>query len=114
MAAGDAQRAWFPEMIESLKSQWASTMTWLECSQFCEEMTHVRENIRNERNIKPTLFFCKQCQEYHYSSMPPLSIRSLLFTLKKIGTITEPEFKKLDKNWKQYKKENDLDPYGKK
>ncbi len=114
MASGDAQRAWFPEMIETLKNKWAPTMSWPDCSKFCEEMTAVREGIRNDRNIKPIMFFCKQCQEYHYSTMPPISIRSMLFTLKKVGAITESKFKELDKNWKKYKKENNLDPYGKK
>ena len=114
MAAGDAQRVWFPEMIESLKDRWTPKMTWSECSEFCEEMTNVRENIRKERNIKPIRFFCKGCQEYHYSSMSPISIRSMLFTLKKIRIISETKFKTLDKSWKKYKKENDLDPNGKK
>jgi hypothetical protein len=113
MASGDAQRAWFPEMIETLKNWWTFETTWPECSEFCKKMTSVRENIRKDRNIKPSLFFCKQCQEYHYASLPPISIRSMLFTLKKIGTINDSQFKELDKNWKKYKKENDLDPYGK-
>ncbi len=43
MAAGDAQRAWFPEMIEKLKERWTSKMTWIECAELCEEMTKTRE-----------------------------------------------------------------------
>jgi hypothetical protein len=28
MASGDAQRVWFPEMIEELTSAWSASTTW--------------------------------------------------------------------------------------
>lgn len=113
MASGDAQRAWFPEMAETLKNWWDPSMTWKECSVFCEEMTRVRAKIREGKNIKPIKFYCTNCQEYHFLKMSPISIRSLLFTLKKIGIVTENEFKTFDRSWKKYRKESKLDSYGK-
>ncbi len=53
MAAGDAQRAWFPEMMEKLKEAWGPQMSWEECADFCQKMTVFRESIWKDREIKP-------------------------------------------------------------
>ena len=47
MPAGDAQRAWFPEMLEDLKSHWSSDMTWEELAVFCRDMTEKRQRIKS-------------------------------------------------------------------
>ena len=64
MASGDAQRAWFPEMEETLRNQCNPSITWQECSVFCEEMTGVRTKIRKSKNIKdlktPQNFFIQE------------------------------------------------------
>ena len=113
MASGDAQRAWFPEMLEKLNKIWSKNMTWEQVSLLCGEMQKIRERIRKERNIKPIRFFCKKCGKYELTTPIPITIRSLLFALKKIKKITEEEFKELDKNWKKYRKTNNLDIYEK-
>ena len=45
-------------------------------------------------------------------SIPPISIRSALFALKKLNLVSEVEFKKLDRNWIRYRNEHDLNAYG--
>ncbi len=84
MASGDSQRAWFPEMMSELKNTWSHQMTWEECADLCHKMTLFRKLIWKERNIKPARTWCKNCQEYHDSRPPDISIRSMLFALKKI------------------------------
>jgi sugar diacid utilization regulator len=113
VASGDAQRAWFPEMLENLKETWNKNMTWKQISILCGEMQSIRNRIRKERNIKPIRFFCKKCGKYQVTPPLPITIRSLLFALKKIKKITEEEFKELDKDWKKYRKTKNLDIYGK-
>jgi hypothetical protein len=44
--------------------------------------------------------------------LPPISIRSALFALRKIGVIDEDDFKKHEKEWAMYRKANSLDSYG--
>ncbi|MFQ5822214.1 MAG: hypothetical protein ACE5I5_19725 [Candidatus Heimdallarchaeota archaeon] len=105
MASGDAQRAWFPEMLDALRERWHENITWEEVSLFCDEMQKMRDRIRESRNIKPVKIFCKECGEYSLSTPPRISIRSLLFALKKSGIVSEEQFKELDKNWKKYRKE---------
>ncbi len=43
MPAGDAQRAWFPEMLEDLKSYWSTDWSWKGFSVFCEVMTEKKD-----------------------------------------------------------------------
>jgi hypothetical protein len=112
MAAGDAQRAWFLEMLNDLNDKWNPSMSWEACRELCDEMTKKRERIRSEQGIKPTRGWCPNCQEYRKMKPPPISIRSLLFALKKINLITVEEFKKLDLEWKKHQRGNNLNAYG--
>ena len=88
MASGDAQRAWFPEMTSKLSNKWDEGMSWKQCSVFCATMTKYRKQLRNEKKIKPAMKYCKNCGAYHEIEPLPISIRSMLFALKKISKIT--------------------------
>ena len=112
MPAGDAQRAWFPEMLEDLKSHWSSDMTWEELAAFCHEMTEKRQRIKEARNIRPPRMTCKKCGIQSQMVLPPVSIRSALFALRKINAIDESEFKRLDREWGKHRKANGLDACG--
>jgi hypothetical protein len=57
--------------------------------------------------------WCKNCQEYHDSRPPDISIRSMLFALKKIDIIDHDELASLDKSWNKYRKAAILNAYGK-
>jgi hypothetical protein len=109
MPAGDAQRAWFPEMLDDLKSYWSTDWSWKGFAVFCEAMTEKRHAIKKASNIGPPST-CKGCGSA--MELLPVSIRSALFALRKIEMIDEAEFKKFDKEWAKYKKANSLDSYG--
>jgi hypothetical protein len=110
MPAGDAQRAWFPEMLEDLKAYWSTEWSWRGFSVFCEAMTEKRQKIMEARGIKPARMYCKECGSQMV--LPPISIRSALFALRKIGAIDDNEFKKHEKEWAKYRKADSLDSYG--
>jgi hypothetical protein len=112
MPAGDAQRAWFPEMLKILRERWSFKTSWNDTLLFCSELQALRDKIRKDRNIKPVKVFCKNCGTYNYVTPEPISPRSLLYAAKKEYLITEEEFKVLDKGWKRYRKINILDAYG--
>ncbi|MDL1963981.1 MAG: hypothetical protein LWW98_06540, partial [Deltaproteobacteria bacterium] len=73
----------------------------------------LRESIRNDRKIKPARRWCPNCQEYHDFRLPEISIRSMLFALKKLNVINDNKLKALDKSWKKYRKASNIDAYGK-
>jgi hypothetical protein len=114
MPSGDAQRVWFPEMLEALKKQWHKGLSWEEVGVLCDQMQEMRDQIRQNRNIKPVRMFCKKCGKYSLTTPGRISMRSLLFALKKVEIVTEDKLKELDKSWKKYRKTQNLDPYGKK
>ena len=48
MAAGDAQRVWFPEMLDDLRNFYSKDVVWEALADFCECMTEKRKRIRPE------------------------------------------------------------------
>ena len=114
MPAGDAQRVWFPEMLEELKTFWSSSTSWDDLADFCARMSEKRKEIRQARGIQPPKTQCPKCGKVSRSDISGASIRSALFALKNNGVITDAEFKGLDKSWMKHKKANGLDAYGQK
>ena len=116
MPSGDAQRVWFPEMIEELKTTWSNAMSWDELADFCERMTEMRKRIREERGIQSPKMRCNQCggNMLPMADASGISIRSALFALRNNGVITNDAFKELDKSWMKHKKKNNLDANGRK
>jgi hypothetical protein len=112
MPSGDAQRAWFPEMLEELASFWGDGPDWDAVIEFCERMTNLRSDIRSQRGISGPMMTCRSCGKKHAMTLPQISPRSLLFALKKIDIIDDDELKRLDKSWMRYRKAANLDANG--
>ena len=112
MPAGDAQRVWFPEMLEQLRSTWSRTLTWPEVVELCSLVTALRSEIRQACGILPPLTRCPHCGAVSRSDIKGVSIRSALYALKNDGAITDDEFKQLDRSWKKYRTAHRLDAYG--
>jgi hypothetical protein len=112
MPSGDAQRAWFPEMLSELRRFWDNDPDWSEVVKFCEKMTSLRSSIWEQRRIRGPMMTCRSCGKKHAMTLPPISPRSLLFALRKIDIIAEDELKQLDKEWKRFRKNEHLDALG--
>lgn len=112
MPAGDAQRAWFPEMLSELKRFWDNDPGWSEVVTFCGKMTSLRSSIWEQRGIRGPMMTCRNCGKTHAMTLPPISPRSLLFALRKIDVITDAELKQLDTEWKRFRKSENLDALG--
>ena len=112
MPPGDAQRVWFPAMLEALSSTWSSSMSWDEVIDFCARMTELRREIRQARGLRPPRMRCSRCGSVSRSDIKGVSVRSALLALRKEGIITEAERKELDRSWKRYRAEHRLDYLG--
>jgi hypothetical protein len=112
MASGDAQRVWFPEMLDDLQAYWSASRTWDELAGFCQRMTDKRRTIRKARGILPPRSRCPQCGDVSRSDISGVSVRSALFALRKLGILTEAEFKDLDRSWKKHRAAAGVDAYG--
>jgi hypothetical protein len=113
MAAGDAQRAWFPEMTEELERFWTGQVDWDQMIAFCARMTEVRRGIRQSRGIRPPMTTCPKCGRTARSQLPDVSPRSALFALRKAGVLTDEQMKQLEREWTRHRKAHALDAYGK-
>ena len=103
MPPGDAQRVWYPEMIEGLLAAWSSAMSWDDLRELCSRMMERRRAIRHERGIRPPRLRCSRCGEVHSAEMTGISIRSALFALKAAGAVSDAQFKSLDKSWRVHR-----------
>jgi hypothetical protein len=114
MPSGDAQRVWFPEMIEALKAAWSPTTTWAELADLCGSLTELRKRIRQSRGIQAPLTRCPRCGSVSRGDISGVSVRSALFALKKCDVLSEADFKRLDRDWNKHRAAHGLDAYGRK
>ena len=109
MPAGDSARTWFPEMLEQLEREWSLSMSWDECGDLCLRMTEARTKLRMDKGIANPKMRCRHCDEVREMTLAPLTIRSMLFALRKQGRLSDEELSKLDKEWQRYRSKNRLD-----
>jgi len=100
MPAGDAQRAWFPEMTDALQKLWTPEMSWEECASLCKSMTSMRAEIKTKKHIRGPRMRCKKCNQMSEMILLPIGIRSLLYALRKLEVLSDEELSFMDKDWK--------------
>ena len=99
-------------MLSELERFWDNDPDWSDVIKFCEQMTSLRSDIKDQRGIHSPSITCRSCGKKHAMTLPPISPRSLLFALQKIDIITDDELKRLDKEWMRYRKAENLDARG--
>lgn len=112
MAAANSTRSWLPEMIEELEKGWSRSLRWEEYSSICDRMTELRAQLRRERGVKGPRMFCRHCKEVHEMIPGPVTIRSVLFALRKRGLLTDEELQNMDAEWRRYRAKHRLDGRG--
>ena len=58
MASGDAGRTWFSEMIETLRQEWNSEMSWEQICTLRDRLDAMLQEIRTSRSIRPPTMWC--------------------------------------------------------
>ena len=114
MGSGDAQRTWFPEMIDILKDAWHSEISLEELIALRDRLDGSLQTIRSERKIIPPMMWRPKCQKRHRSAQPKVSVRATILAFGRFQIADQSEVKSIEKNWNKYRKENQLDLYGKK
>jgi hypothetical protein len=88
-------------MLEALSAAWTPATTWDELVDLCRRLTDLRTGLRQSRGIQPPLTRCPKCG-------------SALFALRKVGTLSEADFDRLDREWKKLRAVRGLDALGRK
>jgi hypothetical protein len=113
MASGDASRTWFSEMIETLRQEWTSAMSWEQVFTLRDRLDAMLEEIRISRGIQPPMMWCPVCKTRTRQAPPRVSVRAIIFALGRFGIVTATEVNSLEKRWTKRRKENSLDRNGK-
>src|SRR3989339_321801 len=112
MAAGDASRTWFSEMVETLRREWKPDMLWEEIIALRDRLDAMLQQIRLSRGIRPPTMWCPVCNERTQQAEPSVSVRAVIFALGRFGIASQTEMKSLEKRWAKHRKENGLDRNG--
>ena len=113
MASGDPQRTWFPEMIVALRQEWEPPMSCVALIELRDRQDAMLQAIRSERKILSPIMKCSKCHWEGRMAPPKVSVRALILALARFGIAQPGEAKKLEKEWSLYRKQNQLDLYGK-
>jgi hypothetical protein len=113
MASGDAQRVWFPEMIEALRSEWHHGMSFEATVELRDELDAMLQRIRYERHIRTPVFKCPHCGHVGEGAQPHVSVRAMFLSLLRFGIADAEQIKTLEKRWALYRQQNKLDIFGK-
>ena len=96
-------------MLEDLVKEWSPSLSWEECGALCDRMTETRTRLRQSKGIKNPQMWCRECNEVQEMTLAPLTIRSMLFALRKQGRLSDDETAYLDKAWQRYRRKTRLD-----
>jgi hypothetical protein len=113
MPIGDAQRTWFPEMVEELRRRWHPGLSFPEVIALRDEFDAMVHHIRSTRHIRTPVIRCPKCGRVGPAAEPDVSVRSLIITLAKYSITSDEEAKVIEKEWAAYRKANGLDLHGK-
>jgi hypothetical protein len=113
MPLGDPQRTWFPEMMVMLRQEWKPPMSCVALIELRDRQDAMLQAIRSERKILSPIMKCSKCHWEGRMAPPRVSVRALIFALARFGITQPAEVKKLEKEWSLYRKNNQLDLYGK-
>jgi hypothetical protein len=113
MPAGDAQRVWFPEMIERLRTEWGDGLSFPSLIGLRDTLETMLREIRSNRRIRPPIFRCPVCGSEGPAAEPRISVRAMILTLARFRISSGEQAKTLERAWVAYRKLNQLDLYGK-
>ena len=113
MASGDASRTWFSEMVETLRQEWNSEMSWEQVFTLRDRLDTTLQEIRTSRGIQPPTMWCPVCETRTRQAPPSVSVRATILALGRFGIVAAADMKSLEKRWTKHRKENSLDRNGK-
>jgi hypothetical protein len=97
VAAGDAQKVWFREMVERLRDQWHPDMPFEAMVSLRDDLDTTLQQIRSEGNIGSPVFRCPHCGQVGPAATPHVSVRAMILSLKRFGIAPTDQIHELEK-----------------
>ncbi len=112
MAAGEAYRVWFPEMVECLRSHWHQGMSLNAMVELRDDLDAMLQRIRFERRIRSAVFKCSRCGYVGEGADPRVSVRAMILSFGRFGIASADQMQALEKARAAKRKESGLDLHG--
>jgi hypothetical protein len=112
MASGDAQKVWFPELIEMVRQAEAPAMSMDALLRLRDQLNTTLQTIRHTRQILPAMLWCPHCQARHRAAPPSVSVRATILALGRFTRATASEVQALEKRWNSYRRQHQLNRDG--
>ena len=113
MAADDAQRIWFHEMVELLSSEWREDMPFDALIALRDSADALLGQIRLERHILRPVVRCPQCGHRSPAEEAHVTVRAMILALLRHEIASAESTYALEKAWARHRKQHALDLYGK-
>jgi hypothetical protein len=113
MSHVDAQRIWFPELIDQLRSEWRADLSFDALVTLRENLDAALQQIRRDRQIHSANVRCPQCRRMAESPAPQVSVRAMILSLLRFEIAPAEQVHALEKSWAAHRKQNTLDILGK-
>ena len=108
MAAGDAHRVWFPEMVEHLRLHWRDDLSMEALVRLRDELDDMLGHIRSTRHISNPVFTCPACGHIGPGADPHVSVRATILALTRFGVATKEPAPTLEKAGPPTERRRDL------
>src|SRR5436853_463733 len=106
MAAGDGNRVWFPEMIETLRARWNAAMPFPVLIELCNILDGMFQRRRPRGPILPPGSRCPECGRIVGSESQQrhgISVRATILSLGRFGIASPEVTKRIEKEWARYR-----------
>lgn len=121
---GDAQRAWYPEMVTTLQERWCDGIS---CDQLLALRTEIQRQlgaIRADRKIKPGHYWLPvEPRKFNstspvirmpqYCVEPEISVWAMIFAFGRFQIANAQQVSDLEERWRSFRREHRLDIDGK-
>ncbi|NDJ14565.1 MAG: hypothetical protein EBY17_25775 [Acidobacteriia bacterium] len=78
-----------------------------------DDLDAMLQRLRLEGNISSPVFSCRDCGYVGPAATPHVSVRAMVLSLARFGIAPAEQVRALEKRWAGYRKQNELDLYGK-
>jgi hypothetical protein len=112
MPTGERSQVWYPSVVALLRAGWHSGITLPEIIALRRVLQTELTDYRSRRGILPPTIHCWSCGAIGPASPPSISVRAVLFALRRFGIESDDRVREREREWKRYRAAHGLDQYG--
>ena len=112
MPRGQSHTTWFSELKDILKQEWKDNLSIQEHFELMKILNVKLMEIRKTLNVKPPMFWCRNCKKRHEGKLIMVTLTSMYYALERFEICSHEKHLELKRNWRKYSKEHSIDIHG--